>query len=97
MLTKRRQHGHDDDEESDKSVEDFDRQLQRAALLTPHAAASAATPCRDTIAMVKVSCACNYESTLYLATLLISLYNYLALFATLIDFIQFHFARNHGY
>lgn len=59
MLTKRRQHGHDDDEESDESIEDFDRQLQRAALLTPHAAASAATPCRDTITMVKVSCACN--------------------------------------
>lgn len=94
MLTKRRQHGHDDDEESDKSIEDFDRQLQRAALLTPHAAASAATPCRDTITMVKVIVT---ESTLYLVTLLISLYNYLALFATLIDFIQFHFARNHGY
>lgn len=59
MLTERRQHGHDDDEESDKSIEDFDRQLQRAALLTPHAAASASTPCRDTITMVEVACACN--------------------------------------
>lgn len=65
MLTERRQHGHDDDEEGDKSVEDFDGQLQRAALLTPHATASAATPCRDMghfITMVEVTLACNQVS-----------------------------------
>lgn len=59
MLTKRRQHGHDDDEEGDESVEDLDRQLQRAALLTPHAAASAATPCREANTMVDVTFSCN--------------------------------------
>lgn len=59
MLTKWRQHGHDDDEEGDESVEDLDRQLQGAALLTPHAAASAATPCGEANTMVDVACACN--------------------------------------
>lgn len=42
-LTERHQHGHRDDEESDESVENLDGQLERAALLTPHAPAPAAT------------------------------------------------------
>ena len=42
-LTKWCQHGHCDDEEQDKSIEDLDGQLERAALLAPHTASSAAT------------------------------------------------------
>lgn len=47
MLTERRQHGHSNDKECNKSIEDFDCQLQRAALLAPHTTTSAAATCKN--------------------------------------------------
>lgn len=59
MLTKRRQHGHSNDKECNKSIEDFDSQLQWAALLAPHAATSAAATCKN-MEHINTSCT-EYE------------------------------------
>lgn len=42
-LTKGRQHCDSNDQECNKSVEDFDGQLERMALLAPHTAPSSTT------------------------------------------------------
>lgn len=42
-LTQRGQHCHSDDEECNKSIEDFDSQLERVALLASHTATSSTT------------------------------------------------------